>query len=42
MRPSMLVDQALDLVTHHPLAAAGMAAAAALLSLLMTRARGPV
>ncbi len=42
MRPSMLAEQALDLITRHPLAAAGLAAAAALLSLLMTRARGSI
>ncbi len=42
MRPSMLAEQALDIIMHHPLAAAGIAAASALLSLLMTRASGRI
>jgi hypothetical protein len=38
----MLAERTLDLVAHHPVAAAGLAAVAALLSLLMTRAGDPI
>ena len=42
MRLSMLAELALDLVTRHPLSAAGLAVAAAAFSWLVTRTRGPV
>lgn len=42
VRLAMLADLALEVITRHPLCAAGLAAAAALLSLLMTRARDPI
>ncbi len=38
MRLSMLADQALDLVTHHPLATIAIAAIAGVLSWFVTRA----
>ena len=37
VRPSVSVDQLIDLITHHPIAAAGFAALAALLSWVATR-----
>ncbi len=42
MRPSLLVDQGIDLVTRHPLATVGMAVVAGVLSWLITRTRAPV
>jgi hypothetical protein len=42
MPTSLLADQALDLVTRHPLPTAAFAVAAGLLSWLLTRTRGPV
>ena len=42
MRPSLLADLALDIVTHHPLALLGFGLGAALLSWLITRTREPV
>jgi hypothetical protein len=37
MRPNLLVDQTLDLVTRHPVAAGVIALAAAIVSWLITR-----
>ena len=42
MRASMIAGQVLDLITHHPMASAGVALAAAALSWLMTQTRGAV
>ena len=42
MRLSLLVDQALDLIFQHPIAAAGFAVGAAVLSWLATRTRGSI
>jgi hypothetical protein len=39
VRPSLLVDQTIDIVTHHPLSAIGLAAVAIAVSWLITRTR---